>query len=325
MGGALLAPLLGLALAGPATAAGATAKTPPACTTVLCTVQQAKQNTVVTEELTASKTVTDLGDLAALKRELLHHTLRVTVDHNVVTGPGGSILLDLAAEDHRFVDGSSRISTLDSDQTKQLTTLHNGCDALCGALTGTGPGQSKALPAELQGKNLLKDNQAEPIPSKPGADWLLRGGLGALLLVLLAVLALVVLRSGGIRSRRYAGPQPPGDRRSAADQEQLATTAFRLPSQAQAQAPAPAARRIPRPSELRRATIATDLHPQGYVDIDQCLYRAVWSDPDQPAPPPGGAVEVGRADPDDPAQDPEVLLAFPPDLTASPQRRLHAQ
>jgi hypothetical protein len=56
--------------------------------------------------------------------------------------------------------------------------------------------------------------------------------------------------------------------------------------------------------------VCTELHPHGYVEIDRCLYRAVWTAPDEPPPAPGLPVTVARAATE--ATDPEVLLAFPP-------------
>ncbi|MHA6762207.1 hypothetical protein [Streptacidiphilus sp. PAMC 29251] len=323
---ALLVPLLGLAPGDGATPGKGTASS---CTTVLCTVQQAKPGATVPEELKGPKTVADLGDLAALGRELSHRTLQVSVDKGVTTGPGGSILLDLAKQDHRFVDPSSQVSTLDPVAAGQLRVLEKGgCDDLCTALTGSGAGPGTGTGTgtgvkALDGKDLIKNGQAKPEPTPPatnkskpakhssGPSGLLIGGVVALLLALLALLALVVRRSSGGRGRpygdRYDNESAPGDRPT----EAMTVTTITRPA------------RTPRPAELHPATVATDLHPQGYVDIDQCLYRAVWSDSDEP-PAPGGAVEVARPDPDDPAQDPDVLLAFLPDQTAAPQRRLHA-
>ncbi|MFC1401085.1 MULTISPECIES: hypothetical protein [Streptacidiphilus] len=75
--------------------------------------------------------------------------------------------------------------------------------------------------------------------------------------------------------------------------------------------PVAAAPAVPRPAELHRATVATDLHPQGYVEIDDCLYRAVWSEPGEPAPDPGQPVEVGFPEVRGADRDADVLLAFP--------------
>jgi hypothetical protein len=58
----------------------------------------------------------------------------------------------------------------------------------------------------------------------------------------------------------------------------------------------------------RTAVVRTELHPQGYVEFDRVLYRAVWAEPDRPPPAPGGLVDV--TEPRDP--DSGVLHAFPP-------------
>ncbi|WP_460370161.1 hypothetical protein, partial [Actinocorallia lasiicapitis] len=58
--------------------------------------------------------------------------------------------------------------------------------------------------------------------------------------------------------------------------------------------------------DRRRATVRTNLHPQGYVELDADLYRAAWADPDTPPPGEGRPVDVVQ----DPGAD--VLLAYPP-------------
>ncbi|BBC33329.1 hypothetical protein SGFS_046230 [Streptomyces graminofaciens] len=63
-----------------------------------------------------------------------------------------------------------------------------------------------------------------------------------------------------------------------------------------------------RPSHARTAVVRSDLHPQGYVELDRVLYRAVWADPDRPPPAPGGLVDVTDAR----ERDSDVLYAFPP-------------
>ncbi|MER7689957.1 hypothetical protein [Streptomyces sp. NPDC097610] len=57
----------------------------------------------------------------------------------------------------------------------------------------------------------------------------------------------------------------------------------------------------------RTAVVRTELHPQGYVELDHVLYRAVWSDPTSPPPLPGGLVDVTDAR----ERDSDVLHAFP--------------
>ncbi|MBK3581827.1 hypothetical protein JHN63_50415, partial [Streptomyces sp. MBT65] len=64
----------------------------------------------------------------------------------------------------------------------------------------------------------------------------------------------------------------------------------------------------PRPGPSRTAVVRTALHPQGYVELDRVLYRAVWAEPDRPPPVPGAYVEVTDAH----EPDSDVLYAFPP-------------
>ncbi|MEU0436886.1 hypothetical protein ABZ153_35785 [Streptomyces sp. NPDC006290] len=62
------------------------------------------------------------------------------------------------------------------------------------------------------------------------------------------------------------------------------------------------------PGPARPAVVRTELHPQGYVEIDHVLYRAVWAEPGRPPPAPGGLVDVTEAR----ERDSDVLYAFPP-------------
>lgn len=312
-----LGPVLGPLAATPAAAVGGT--TAPPCASVLCDLQRAQKGATVAEVLTGPLTVADLGDLEALSTALVDHALKVSVNPGVHTGPGGSILLDLAHPDQRFVDPTSVITRLDLPAHDRVAPA---CDALCKELSNQ----------DDSGQALIKAGLAKPEPPPPaGTDWLpyLVGGVLALLLV---VLGLAVRRSGGVRTRHRAEPAPQnrstgladtgghGGTASTADFADAADFAEEPTVPLRSQVPVPAPRAVQRPAETLPATVGTDLHPQGYVDIDHCLYRAVWSDPAQPPPGPGESVDVARPDPDDRAQDPDVLLAFPSD----PQRRAHA-
>ncbi|MEY2246813.1 hypothetical protein AB8A21_28410 [Streptomyces sp. BF23-18] len=62
------------------------------------------------------------------------------------------------------------------------------------------------------------------------------------------------------------------------------------------------------PGPARPAVVRTELHPQGYVEVDHVLYRAVWAEPGRPPPAPGGLVDVTEAG----ERDSDVLYAFPP-------------
>ncbi|MFE1292101.1 hypothetical protein [Streptomyces sp. NPDC058751] len=61
------------------------------------------------------------------------------------------------------------------------------------------------------------------------------------------------------------------------------------------------------PGPARPAVVRTELHPQGYVEVDHVLYRAVWAEPGRPPPAPGGLVDVTDAE-----RGSDVLYAFPP-------------
>ncbi|MDT0566405.1 hypothetical protein RM704_02750 [Streptomyces sp. DSM 3412] len=63
-----------------------------------------------------------------------------------------------------------------------------------------------------------------------------------------------------------------------------------------------------RPAHARTAVVRTELHPQGYVEVDRVLRRAVWAEPGRPPPAPGGLVDVTDAR----ERDSDVLYAFPP-------------
>ncbi|MER6156248.1 hypothetical protein ABT147_11965 [Streptomyces sp. NPDC001868] len=63
-----------------------------------------------------------------------------------------------------------------------------------------------------------------------------------------------------------------------------------------------------RPAHARTAVVRTELHPQGYVEVDRVLRRAVWAEPGRPPPAPGSLVDVTDAR----ERDSDVLYAFPP-------------
>ncbi|MEU6255597.1 hypothetical protein [Streptomyces sp. NPDC047043] len=219
--------------------------------------------------------------------------LEVQVPAGVSTGEGGTVLLVLAA--HRLVHPEARIDRLSRETVKELTD-----NALC---TGTnkdlcelvGPGKQG-----LTGQALIDKKQATGhfgyVADTPGGrdgpeTWLLFA-TATLLVLLLAALVYAVRRSRAPRAVLAApgiGPLPATDDPSA----RLRTTASRT-----------AARTGP----ARSALVRTELHPQGYVELDRVLYRAVWAQPGRPAPAPGSHVDVT-----DPAEtDSDVLYAFPP-------------
>jgi hypothetical protein len=138
-----------------------------------------------------------------------------------------------------------------------------------------------------------------PPPAPGHSAWPGRLAIAAAILALLALAGFVSRRSVLARTRRSrlapeTGIQPP------------------------AHAPLPVPQRgatVPPPVAMaagprRQAIVCTELHPQGYVEIDRCLYRAVWAARDEPPPAPGLPVTVARSAAE--TADPELLLAFPP-------------
>jgi hypothetical protein len=49
---------------------------------------------------------------------------------------------------------------------------------------------------------------------------------------------------------------------------------------------------VPRQLSSHEGRVRTELHPQGYVELDGCLYRATWTGSDQRRPGPGDRVQV---------------------------------
>jgi hypothetical protein len=201
---------------------------------------------------------------------------QLTVADKQTSGRGGSILLVLTPPTQRLLGPGTMISPLDKPA---VDVLGKACDELCNRL---------AQGRSLTGDKLIAEGLAkQPVPpSKPpvstsaaakppasdgGTPW-----------TLISVLALVLLLGGGavflLRSRR---PVP--------------AVAGPVPYPVGHNAPAPPHRsrpvRVP-PGPRRSATVRTDLHPQGYVEIDRCLYRAVWADSSTPPPTLGGSVDV---------------------------------
>ncbi|MFE2302086.1 hypothetical protein ACFXAW_28310 [Streptomyces sp. NPDC059445] len=165
--------------------------------------------------------------------------------------------------------------------------------------------------------------------------------LCAVLVLLLGVLLFLIRRSArsvavGTLSRRSLAapgvgavpaastPRPRGRPRThASDQattrtrvsdEAAAPPRTRMPDEATTRlraTPAPRShgRRVGNvPGPARPAVVRTELHPQGYVEVDHVLYRAVWAEPGRPPPAPGGLVDVTEAG----ERDSDVLYAFPP-------------
>jgi hypothetical protein len=229
------------------------------------------------------------GGPAAVRKNLKN--LQIQVPAGVHTGQGGTALLILAG--HARVDRDARIDRLDARTLAELPA----CDSdLCKALKKS----------SLTGGQLIdkKVGVAELGGDKPtDRTRILLIALTGVLLLLLLALFLAVRRS---RTPAVAGKAPDAEFRS---EETTAETTARLRPVPPAPAPASYGRQVgPRPGPSRTAVVRTALHPQGYVELDHVLYRAVWAEPDRTPPVPGAYVEVTDAH----EPDSDVLYAFPP-------------
>lgn len=282
--------LIAVIPAGPATAAGADCgKDFP--TRLGCWQDALDDGAVVT--VTLDKPLGfDAGqkvDRATVRRDLKN--LRVQVPAGVHTGQGGTALIVLAGR--ALVDRDARIDRLDDRTLAELPA----CDAdLCKALkksslTGGQLIDKKVGVAELGGSTSTDHTRV------------LLLALAAVLLLLLLALFLAVRRS---RAPATAGGP---DGQEARSEETTAETTARLRPVPPAPAPASYGRQVgPRSGPSRTAVVRTALHPQGYVELDHVLYRAVWAEPDRTPPEPGAQVEVTDAH----EPDSDVLYAFPP-------------
>lgn len=217
--------------------------------------------------------------------------LAVQVPAGVSTGEGGTVLLVLADRERRLVDPEARIDRLSSSTLKELKDVcTQPRKPLCDLV---GPGE----PAQVTGETLIGSGQATEhrshvAGSRGGTDgafekWLLPGTATVLALLLAALFVLV---------RRTHRPAV-----AAATQDPERTTSLRVTPHRR---PPPA----PRGGPTRPAVVRTDLHPQGYVELDRVLHRALWAEPGQAPPSPGSRVDVS----DGPEPDSGVLYAFPP-------------
>ncbi|WP_151479456.1 hypothetical protein [Streptomyces albicerus] len=216
----------------------------------------------------------------------------VSVADSAATGPGGTVLFLLAEK--RRVGPKSVVSRLDKD-IRDALKASRACGPPCKSTVSL-------LARDVEGRELLADGLAEEVgrdAGKPGTGsgddsllWLTLGA-AAVLLLLLTLLTLAVRRTRVSPALAVAGPGPtPGPRHRAAPR------------------PPPPVRRHREPETPRRtAAVRTELHPQGYVELDHCLYRAEWTDPDTPPPALGTLVDV--TDPGGTPGDPDVLIVLP--------------
>ncbi|NNN32472.1 hypothetical protein HLK59_19320 [Streptomyces sp. S3(2020)] len=218
--------------------------------------------------------------------------LEVQVPAGVSTGEGGTLLLVLADRERRLVDPDARIDRLSSSTLKEFTDV---CTAtrkpLCDLI---GPGE----PAQVSGETLINSRQVTEHRSHVAGSqgdtdsavqkWLLPGTATVLALLLAALFVLVRRTHRPAVATATAAATPDPER----------TTRLRVTPHRRTPAP--------RSGPTRPAVVRTDLHPQGYVELDRVLYRALWAEPGQTPPPPGSRVDVA------PEPDSDVLQAFPP-------------
>lgn len=236
----------------------------------------------------------------------VRQNLTVEVPTGRSTGEGGTVLLLLAGTGWIAQD-----TTI--DKLPDAALKDPGNRPVCAASAPELKDVCEQLADRpLSGKDFLakapdtyRPQQAYSVASddESGIDLLLVG-TSALLVLLLAALVLVIRRSSRAAPRRTlaaaGGGTIPTAHNHAADEK---TTHLRT-------TPSPRyGRRVGNvPGPAKSAVVRTELHPQGYVELDRVLYRAVWAEPGRPPPAPGGLVDVTDAR----ERDSDVLYAFPP-------------
>lgn len=264
------------------------------------------------------------------------HQLVVEVPKGSRTGPGGTALLILAGGRMVHPDVTiDRVPAWAIDELREAGVCVP--QLLCNLVTESGRDTQP-----LKGRKLIEDglvadmsthveaivpvspdpgstsretSNPKPVPNPdPGPEasgyststwtafWM------ALLLGLLLLAFVIVIRRsrGPVAVGHRAPPGRPAvghTRAPAAVRAEERTTRLRV-------APTPRhGRQVgARPAHARTAVVRTELHPQGYVEVDRVLHRAVWAEPGRPPPAPGSLVDVT----DTHEQDSDVLYAFPP-------------
>ncbi|MEV7883074.1 hypothetical protein ACWD3I_11745 [Streptomyces sp. NPDC002817] len=239
---------------------------------------------------------------AKIIAEITEHRdrLAVQVPAGVSTGEGGTVLLVLADPERRLVDPDARIDRLSASTRKELNDV-DVCTAarrkLCDDLAASGKATDPVAGEELIFNNQVTEHRANVAGSsengRDGLDRWLLPGTATVLALLLAAFVLLVRRTRAPVAVSAVGVSAPAARMPDEPTRALRPTRHRSVT--------PRAR-------TRPAVVRTDLHPQGYVELDRVLYRAVWADPGQAPPPPGSRVDVTDA----PEPDSDVLHAFPP-------------
>ncbi|MFD4627073.1 hypothetical protein [Streptomyces sp. NPDC058475] len=264
-----------------------------------------------------------------------HLVVEVPARHS--TGPGGTALLLLA--DTGWVAPDATIDPLPKGALPELKAagacqdknVSDLCTRLTDGplkgndLTGAAPGLYGPLkaysiathagppPASPSPSRTTTKKAGDPKPHTSGMDTTttILAALCVLLLLLLALLLFLIRRSSravGTLSRRAlaapgVGAVSGGGTAAHTRTPDESTTRLRI-------TPTPRhGRRVGNvPGPAKAAVVRTELHPQGYVELDHVLYRAVWAEPGRPPPAPGGLVDVTDAR----ERDSDVLYAFPP-------------
>ncbi|MFF3614357.1 hypothetical protein [Streptomyces sp. NPDC002580] len=224
----------------------------------------------------------------------------------------GGFAVDLA--EHVYTAGSADPAGDASNPAGTATSGKQGGNGLDDRGGQEGQGDGKGGTDRDGGAAKVTDHATDPVADS-GWDTATQvlAVLCAVLVLLLALLLLLIRRSSqavGTLSRRElaapgvggVGPAPAAPARRPRTPDE-ATTRLRT-------GPAPRhGRRVGNVSgPVRPAVVRTELHPQGYVEVDHVLYRAVWAEPGRPPPAPGLPVDVTEAG----EPDADVLYAFPP-------------
>ena len=235
--------------------------------------------------------------------------LVVEVPRGRSTGEGGTALLLLASTG--WIAQDTTIDKLSDAALSDLKSL-----AVCG---DTAPAGSRLkgvcdrlADGPLSGEQLIaaapdtfRAQQSHSVATSEGSGpGLLLLVMSALLVVLLTALVFVIRRSSRAAPHRtlaVAGGGTVPTTNSATPDER--TTRLRVPPTPQH------GRRVGHAKgPAKSAVVRTELHPQGYVELDRVLHRAVWAEPGRPPPAPGQLVDVTDAR----EGDSDVLYAFPP-------------
>ncbi|MGW3283373.1 hypothetical protein ACWDR3_01860 [Streptomyces sp. NPDC001002] len=224
------------------------------------------------------------------------HDLAVQVPAGVTTGEGGTVLLLLA--DSRIVDPDAKITKLSERTHKDLVDngvcTEAGNKTLCDQVA-----KDDVSGNDLTGTNIEKRVGYVYDPADDGRPPWLLPAVATVLVLLLGAFFLLVRRT------RTPAPATAGQASRTADADEPTRALRATPARSGGRH---RARDGGRGGPTRSAVVRTDLHPQGYVEVDRVLYRAVWAEPGQAPPAPGAPVDVTDAS----DKDADVLHAFPP-------------